>query len=101
MMHTNIKTYYIDKGMNSRLVRYDVIRVADDKFIVKVLDDQQSATSAPSSIVEIDTLEFTLAQYLQDTGQGGFQTMIRDRMPNSFEGHVHEKCQEHRNGLMD
>jgi hypothetical protein len=101
MIHTNIKTYYIDKGINSRLVRYDIIRVSDDKFIVKVFDDQQRAISPPHSIVEIATIEFTREQYLKDTGQGGVPTAIRDRIPNSFEGHVQEKCQEHRNVLVD
>lgn len=101
MIYSNIKTYYIDNGAGSRLVRYDAIRVSDDKIIVKVTDDQQRAISPPHSIVEIDTLEFTREQYLKDTGQGGPQRVVRDRMPNSFEGHVQEKCQEHRNGLID
>lgn len=101
MIYSNIKIYYIDNGAGSRLVRYEVIKVNDDKIIVKVTDDQQRSISPPHSIVEIDTLEFTHEQYMKDTGQGGFQSAIRDRMPNSFEGHVQEKCQEHRSGLAD
>ncbi|WP_456310439.1 hypothetical protein [Serratia proteamaculans] len=99
MIHTNIKTYYIDRGQNSRLVRYDAIKVSNDKIIVKVFDDQQRAISPPHSIVEIETLEFTRDQYLKDTGQDGFQTVVRTEMANSFEGHVQEKCQRHRNGF--
>lgn len=101
MIYKNIQTYYIDNGQDTRLVKYEVIKINDQKYVVKVFDDQQRAISPPHNIVEIDTLIFTQEDYLKDTGQVGFQTAIRDRMPNSFEGHILDKLEEHRKRLTD
>lgn len=101
MIHSSVKTYYIDNGQGTRLVKYDVINISDKEVVVKVFDDQQRAISPPHNIVEIDTLVFNHDEYLKDTGQSGFQRVIRDRMPNSFDGHVLEKCQEHRKALTE
>lgn len=101
MIYSNVKTHYIDNGQGTRLVKYDVIKISNQKYVVKVFDDQQRSISPPHNIVEIDTLVFTHEDYMRDTGQGGFQTSVMDRMPNSFDGHVLEKCQEHRNSLND
>lgn len=40
MVMSEVETYYINSNDNSRLVRYDVIKIDDDSFVVKVFDNE-------------------------------------------------------------
>ncbi|QII37878.1 hypothetical protein G3M83_09290 [Rouxiella badensis] len=99
MNYDNISTYYFDSSSNARLVRYDVVKINEDKIIVKAFDQQQKDIAPPNVVVEVGNLVITKEQYSKDYGLGGRQTSIRDRMAPSFGGYVLEKCQEHRNLL--
>ncbi|HBQ5655127.1 TPA: hypothetical protein L7569_004629 [Klebsiella pneumoniae] len=101
MIYSRIETRYITSGINTRLVRYDAIYVDDDTIVVKVFDDQQRGISPPNSIIEVATLNFTKEEYKSEQGIGGLQRSVQSRMPPSFEDHVWDKCQEHRNSLTD
>ncbi|WP_210484162.1 hypothetical protein [Pantoea ananatis] len=101
MIYSNIQTRYITSTKNNRLVRYDLIVIDEDTYVVKVWDDQQRGLSKPGSIIELDSLEFTRADYKAANGMGGFPRSVSSGFPVSFEGHVLNKCQEHRDSLAD
>lgn len=98
MILDNVKTYYINSTSSKRLVRYDVIRVDNDNFIVKVFDDQQRGVSPPSLLVEVTELRFTRAEYVT-RHKIGDRTFVRNDMAPDFEGDVRNECQKHRDSL--
>lgn len=101
MIFDNIKTYYISSDKQTatpRYVRYDVFRVDNDTYIAQVFDDQQKEIDPPYSIVLIDKLTITQAQY-RDKYQIGVNNTVKLHMPPTFEGYVSEYLQEHRNKL--
>jgi hypothetical protein len=48
MIFANVETYYVSSKTDSRLIRYDVIKINNDVYQVKVIDDQQRGITHPS-----------------------------------------------------
>lgn len=59
----DVKTYYINSKTDARLIRYDVIKLNDDTYKVKVFDDQQRGISHPSLVAQIDDFQITREEY--------------------------------------
>lgn len=101
VIYTNINTYYITSGKNSRLVRYDVIEMDSETYLVKIWDDQQRGISPPSHIVEIETKKITQEEYKKFYNIGGLQSSVKTSPPPTLDEYVRQRCQEHRNSLID
>ncbi|MDM3389439.1 hypothetical protein OGV29_11605 [Citrobacter sp. Cb013] len=101
MIFQNIQTYYITSDKHKvipRYVRYDVIKLDDNAYIVNVIGDQQRGISPPYSLVMLDKITITKAEYLDKYQIGSF-TGVRTQSPPTFEGYITEHLQEHRNQL--
>lgn len=70
IMIYNVKTYYINSITDDRLIRYDVIKLNDDTYQVKVFDDQQRGISHPSLVAQIDDFQITREEYTKSIRQG-------------------------------
>ncbi|WP_414162034.1 hypothetical protein ACMGG9_07865 [Serratia sp. BNK-10] len=99
MIYSNVKTHYISCDTNTRLVRYDVIEINSDVFLVKVIEEQNKGIADPKVLVLVDEFEITRSGYKERYGIGGFQTAIKFNMPPSFEGAILHYLQEHRDKL--
>lgn len=100
MIFSNVETYYISSNKNNRLVRYDVIKFDEDTFIVKAFDSEYRDKALPSFIFEIATLHINREDFNLENNVGS-SSVVRNRLPTSFHGHVLVKCQQHRDSLDD
>ncbi len=94
----NVKTYYINSKTDARLIRYDVIKLNDDTYQVKVFDDQQRGISHPSLVAQIDDFQITREEYNKKY-PSGFNQPVRTEMAPGFENTIHDSLQKHRNTL--
>ncbi|HDR2623503.1 TPA: hypothetical protein QCI71_004445 [Enterobacter chuandaensis] len=94
----DVKTYYINSKTNARLIRYDVIKLNDDTYQVKVFDDQQRGISHPSLVAQVDDFQITREEYNKKYPSGFSQT-VRTEMAPGFENTIHDRLQKHRNTL--
>jgi len=98
MIYRNIETLYISGKHDSRLVRYDVIKIDADTFRVKVLDEKQQGIAQPNLLIQVDQFDITRGQYEEDYSIGYF-TRVKIDMPPTIEGAINDYLQEHRNKI--
>ncbi|MEG3112016.1 hypothetical protein SC127_14900 [Pantoea sp. T14] len=98
MIFSEVETHYINSNTDSRLVRYDVIRIDDDTFVVNVFDVQQRSASPSGSFTNSATLKITRDDYESENNIGS-SSVVRNRMPTTFQNHILVKCQQHRDSL--
>ncbi|MEB8638902.1 hypothetical protein P2G74_02835 [Cronobacter muytjensii] len=98
MVMSEVETYYINSSDNSRLVRYDVIKIDDDSFVVKVFDNEYLGKSLPSFMYEIAEIKINRDDFNLENNIGS-TSVLRNCLPTSFNGHVLVKCQQHRDSL--
>lgn len=98
MIYSNIRTHYLTSNSNDRLVRYDVIEIDEDNYLVKVIDDEQKELTPSCSLIEVFKLSFTRGTYKSDESIGS-NNMFRQDITPSFEGYILQKCQKHRDSL--
>ncbi|XUM27945.1 hypothetical protein ACQ86C_06580 [Enterobacter asburiae] len=94
----NVKTYYINSKTDARLIRYDVVKLNDDTYQVKVFDDQQRGISHPGLVVQIDDFQITREEYNKQYSSGFNQT-VRAEMAPGFENTISDILQKHRDKL--
>ncbi len=96
----NVTTYYINSKSNSRLIRYDLIKLDDDTYHVKVFDDQQCGISHQSLVVQIDDFQITREEYNKKYQiSSGFQTRVAINQPPGFENTIIDSLQKHRDSI--
>ena len=98
MIFSDVETHYISSHQDSRLVRYDVIKTDDDTYVVKVIDNKHQNRALPHYYLEIATLVITRDDFNLENNIGS-ASVVRNRMPTTFSGHVLVKCQQHRDSL--
>lgn len=98
MIFSEVETHYINSNTDSRLVRYDVIRIDDDTFVVNVFDVQQRSSSPSGSFTNSAILKITRDDYESENNIGS-SSVVRNRMPTTFQNHILVKCQQHRDSL--
>lgn len=98
MIFSNVVTHYINSNKDSRLVRYDVIKVDDDTFVVNVTHEAHNSVAPAGAIAEISTFKITREDYRSENDIGSV-SVVRNQMATTFEGHVLVKCQQHRDSL--
>jgi len=98
MIYSNVKTLYISSNTDSRLVRYDIIRLDEDTFKVKVVDEQQEGIAQPNLLIQIDQFDITRQQYIEKYDLDN-RTRVRRDMAPTFEGAISEYLQDHRNKI--
>ncbi|ELY4559610.1 hypothetical protein ACP6PU_003664 [Cronobacter dublinensis] len=98
MIISDVETYYIYSNESTRLVRYDVIKTDADTFIVKVFDNEYHGKAFPSFMYEIAEFRVTRDDFNLENNIGS-TSVLRNRLPTSFNGHVLVKCQQHRDSL--
>ena len=96
MIYSNIKTYYINSEDDLRVVRYDLIKIDNDTYQVKVIDEQQRGINHPSSLVQIDDFLITRNDYNKKYPTG-FQRSVSLEMAPGFENSIEGILQNHRN----
>lgn len=89
MIYQDTTTYYISSSKNPHLVKYELIRMQDDDYLVKVFDEQTKGIAEPKHIVQIDEFKIAHASYQQEQNDSS----------QSYEMHVQACCQDHRNKL--
>ncbi|MGP3590116.1 hypothetical protein [Vagococcus sp. WN89Y] len=95
MIYQDIRTYYLSGAKNQRMVKYELIRLQGDDYLVKVFDEQTQGIADPKHIVQIDEFKITRAGYQEEHHSSGAQS----ELANSFEWYVQSCCQDHRNKL--
>jgi len=98
MIYSDVKTFYISSKTDSRLVRYDVIKLDADTFTVKVVDEQQHGVAQPNILIQVAQFDITRQQYI-DKYDIGNRAKVRIEMAPSFEDAIHEFLLEHRNTI--
>ncbi len=94
MVFSIVKTYYLSRSGKDDgygLVRYDAIRINDEKFLIKALYGKSQENT---KIVEFS---FTMDEYKEKHDIG--KVMIRASMPPTFDDAILEKCQLHRDSI--
>lgn len=98
MIYSDVETFYISSKTDSRLVRYDVIRLNEDTFNVRVVDEQQQGIAQPNLLIQVDQFDITRQQYI-DKYDIGNRARVRTEMAPGFESAIHEYLQDHRNKI--
>ncbi|EKY3198941.1 hypothetical protein ACSDIA_000445 [Cronobacter turicensis] len=98
MILSDVETHYINSNESARLVRYDLIKIDEDNFIIKVFDNEYRGKTLPSFIHEVAELKVTREDYNYENDIGS-SSVVRNRLPTTFHGHVLVKCQQHRDSL--
>ena len=96
----NVTTYYINSKSDPRLIRYDVIKLNNDIYQVKVFDDQQRGISHPSLIDQIDDFQITREEYNKKYQvSSGFQRGVEINPQPGFENTITDSLQKHRDSI--
>ncbi|CAH6019224.1 hypothetical protein AI3057V1_1454 [Citrobacter freundii] len=98
MIFPIVKTVYINSKTDSHLMRYDVITVDSDTYLVKVFDNQQRGLSTPDLINQIAEFEITRADY-NAKYQVGNRAIVKMNMDPGFENTIDAELQAHRDSL--
>ncbi|MEB6537476.1 hypothetical protein MXM81_00035 [Serratia plymuthica] len=98
MIFDDVQTWFISGADDKRLIRYDIIKIDSDTYLVKVFDEQQKGIAQPKIILEIDEFQLTKKQYVEEYEIGQNRT-IKLNMSPAFESYPRIKCQDHRNKL--
>jgi len=99
MIYQDIKCFYISGNKNNRLVKYELVRLQGDDYLVKVFDEQTKGIADPKHIIQIDEFKVSRASYQEEHHSSGLQTAVKSQLPSSFEWYVQSCCQDHRNKL--
>lgn len=98
MIFSNVATHYISSNDDEHLVRYDIITVDKDKFIVKVIDNSHFRRATPEFHSELASFEITREAYALENNIGS-SSVVRHRTQVTFAEHVLVKCQQHRDAM--
>ncbi|WP_208952085.1 hypothetical protein [Rahnella sp. ChDrAdgB13] len=98
MIYRNVETNYINSKTDSRLIRYDVIKIDNDTYHVKVIDEQQAGIAQPNLLVQVDQFDLTRQQYNEKYDVGN-RAIVRTEMLPGFEGTISDYLQDHRNKI--
>ncbi|VVT52203.1 hypothetical protein UYSO10_3921 [Kosakonia radicincitans] len=98
MIISDVKTYYVSSKTDRRLIRYDVIKLNNDVYQVKVIDDQQHGITSPSALILLDDFPITRTEYDQQYPSGFQQSVSIDTKP-TFENTITDIIQKHRDQI--
>lgn len=98
MIYSSVVTYYINSKTDSHLIRYDVIKIDNDTYRVKVIGDQQRGITHPSLLVQLDDFLITREDYNKKYPTG-FQRTISINTPPGFENTIVDILQQHRDSI--
>lgn|GEM_PF-549449 len=98
MIYSDIQTHYISSSQDKRLVRYDVICIDKDTYLVKVFDHRHFNRAMSDYYVEVASLEITREAYNLENNVGS-ASVVRNQLQLSFADHVLVKCQQHRDSM--
>ena len=94
MRHQITFSSYYTSPKSSRLVRYDVLKMNDERYDVMVFEPVQVGGSLTEFTIKLHSFSITRSNY--DEKYSSSQHVIRDSMPPSFEGYIQERCELHR-----
>lgn len=93
-----VTTYYINSKTDANLMRYDVINLDSDTYLVKVFDNQQHGISTPDLLSQVAEFEITRADY-NARFQVGNRAIVKMNSDPGFENTIRDRLQEHRDSL--
>lgn len=93
-----VTTYYINSKTDANLMRYDVINLDSDTYLVKVFDNQQHGISTPDLLSQVAEFEITRADY-NARYQVGNRAIVKMNSDPGFENTIRDRLQEHRDSL--
>lgn len=93
-----VTTYYINSKTDANLMRYDVINLDSDTYLVKVFDNQQHGISTPDLLSQVAEFEITRADY-NARYQVGNRAIVKMNSDPGFENTIRDRLQEHRDRL--
>ena len=94
MIYSSIQSHYISSNSDKRLVKYDIICIDDNRYIVKVIDNRHFLRSTPDYYSEVFTFEVTRKAYEMENNIGS-ASVVRHRLQLTFAEHILVKCQQH------
>lgn len=94
----NFSSYYLISKSSDRLIRYDIIKISDDCYVIKAFDLQQQGLAQPKVLLEIEEFRVTKQEWI-DEYQIGSNSATKIHQAPSFESALLDKCQKHRNGI--
>lgn len=98
MIFSDVQTHYINSEHDKRLVRYDIVCIDDDKYIVKVIDNRHFNRATPDYYTEVASFEITRDAYNLENSVGS-ASIVRNRLQLTFAQHILVKCQQHRDAM--
>ena len=98
MSFKKFDSYYLRSDTSLRLIRYDIINLDEDTYVVKVFDEIKEDKGLPYRVNIIDEFTLKRADYITKYGIGDRST-IKMHMPPTFESSIDTEVQEHRNRL--
>lgn len=90
-------SFYISCEKHGRLIRYDVIKLDYESYLVKVFDGETTESSFPKLLIQVDEFQLTRSDFLQAFEEDGFELAIKYNRPPTFESYLYISCQLHRN----
>lgn len=92
-------SFYISCNYHGRLIRYDVIKLDYESYLVKVFDDKSNEMSDSNLLVKISEFQLTRSDFLQAFEKDGFALAKKNNRPPTFDNYLYISCQLHRNGI--
>lgn len=92
-------SFYISSQDHGRLLRYDVIKLDYESYLVKVFDEKKGVTSPARSVIQTDEFQLARSDFLHAFEKDGFSLAVKYNRPPTFESYLYISCQEHRNGI--
>lgn len=76
------KSFYISSQDHGRLLRYDVIKLDYESYLVKVFDEKHDITSSPRSVVQTDEFLLARSDFLHTFEKDGFALAVKYNRPH-------------------
>ncbi|MDU4209939.1 hypothetical protein CWN26_24370 [Klebsiella pneumoniae] len=92
-------SFYISCKNHGRLVRYDVIKLDYESYLIKVFAGETNEGSFPNPLIQLDEFQLTRSDFLQAFEKDGFELAIKYNRPPTFESYLYISCQLHRDGI--
>lgn len=89
-------SFYISAGSYGRLLRYDVIAMDYESYLVKVFDEKDDADSQQKALIKIDEFILRRSDFNREFEKNGFEISFKYNRAPSFESYLYVSCQIHR-----
>lgn len=94
----DVNIYYLNSKTDNHLIRYDVIKIDNNTYLVKVIDKWQQDGTAPNLLRQVGEFHITREEYIAKYNVGNLG-MVKMHPAPGFENTIKDRLQEHRDSL--